>query len=294
MLNDAILMLNNTIKKIDGAYSYATIRAYRADFLKFIQFCNLNNTSALPATSQSVANFIIQLINDSLCSASIRRAVAGISAIHRLNRLEDPTKDPDVNIEMRRMYRKLGRFSKQAYGISKNELNLMIKSQDNSLHGIRNKALLLTAYDTLCRRSELTQLLIEDLKFNADGTGQILLRKSKVDQEAKGNILKLNIETTKAIKNWITISKIENGFLFRGIDREGELNRSLSVGQINRIFKKIAHDANLNKETINKISGHSFRVGAARDLAQNGNDFPTLMSKGRWSKVDTVMKYIQS
>ena len=287
-------ILDKTVKKIDGAYSYATIRAYRADFIKFIEFCDLNSSLALPAKSQSVTTFIIQLINDGLCSASIRRAVAGISAVHRLNRFEDPTKDPDVNIEMRRMHRKLGRFSKQAYGISKNELNLMINSQDDSLHGIRNKALLLTAYGTLCRRSELTQLLVEDLKFTDDGTGHILLRKSKVDQEAKGNILKFDSETTKAIRTWIKNSKIENGFLFRGIDREEKLNESLSVGQINRIFKKIARNANLNKETINRISGHSFRVGAARDLAKNGNDFPTLMSKGRWSKIDTVMKYIQN
>jgi len=293
MKNITVTTLSQTIKKIEGAYAYSTIRAYRADFLKFIEFCDSNNSLALPANSQSVANFIIQLINDGLCSASIRRAVAGISAVHRLNRLEDPTKDPDVNIEMRRMHRKLGRFSKQAYGISKSELQLMINSQDNSLHGIRNRALLLTAYDTLCRRSELTQLLVQDLKFNEDGTGQILLRKSKVDQEAKGNVLKFNSETTTATKIWVDNSKIENGFLFRGIDKEGKLNRSLSVGQINRIFKKIAHDANLNKEIINRISGHSFRVGAAKDLAQNGNDFPTLMSKGRWSKIDTVMKYIQ-
>jgi len=294
MKNITVTTLSQTIKKIEGAYAYSTIRAYRADFLKFIEFCDLNNSPALPANSQSVANFIIQLIDDGLCSASIRRAVAGISAIHRINRLEDPTKDPDVNIEMRRMHRKLGRFSKQAYGISKAELQLMINSQDDSIHEIRNIALLLTAYDTLCRRSELTQLLVQDLKFNEDGTGQVLLRKSKIDQEAKGNILKFDLETTKALKTWLSISEIRNGFLFRGIDRERKLNGSLSVGQINRIFKKIAHDANLNKETVGRISGHSFRIGAARDLAQNGNDFPKLMSKGRWSKIDTVMKYIQS
>ena len=202
-------ILDKTVKKIDGAYSYATIRAYKADFIKFIEFCDLNNSLALPANSQSVADFIILLINDGLCSASIRRAVAGISAIHRLNRLEDPTKDPDVNIEMRRMHRKLGRLSKQAYGISKAELQLMINSQDDSIHGVRNKALLHTAYDTLCRRSELTQLLVEDLKFNDDGTGQILLRKSKVDQEAKGNILKFDLETIKAIEIWIDNWRIQ-------------------------------------------------------------------------------------
>ena len=31
--------LSQTIKKIDGAYAPATIRAYKADFIDFIAYC---------------------------------------------------------------------------------------------------------------------------------------------------------------------------------------------------------------------------------------------------------------
>ena len=295
MKNDtANLILLKTITKIEGAYSHATIRAYKADFLKFIDFCVLRNENALPASSDSVAQFIIKLVNDGLCSASIRRAVAGISAIHRLNRMIDPTKDPDVNIEMRRMHRKLGRLSKQAYGVSKTDLKKMIKSQDNSLHGLRNKALLLTAFNTLCRRSELTQLLVSDLTIYENGEGIILLRRSKVDQEAKGNLLTLDKTTIQSIKEWLCVGKIKEGYLFRGVDKASNINNKLSAGQINRIFKKVAEKSNLDSRLVTNISGHSLRVGAAKELAKEGNGFPILMSKGRWTKIDTVMKYIQN
>ena len=47
------------------------------------------------------------------------------------------------------------------------------------------------------------------------------------------------------------------------------------------------------KETIEQISGHSLRVGHAQDMVNAGNSLPMIMSRGRWSKTDTVMRYIE-
>jgi hypothetical protein len=44
---------------------------------------------------------------------------------------------------------------------------------------------------------------------------------------------------------------------------------------------------------IKNISGHSMRVGAAKDLMLSGVTLPIIMNKGRWSKMDTVMRYIE-
>ncbi len=42
-----------------------------------------------------------------------------------------------------------------------------------------------------------------------------------------------------------------------------------------------------------KISGHSTRVGAAQDLLKSKISIAQIMQKGRWSKIDTVMRYIE-
>ena len=120
-------MLAKTIEKIDGAYSPATIRAYRVDFGEFIKFCDGLEKSALPAHPHSVVDFIIKLTNSGRSSASIRRAIAGIASVHKLNRFTDPTKDPDVMLEMRRMHRKLGRASHQALGVTAEILEKNVK-----------------------------------------------------------------------------------------------------------------------------------------------------------------------
>ena len=65
---------------------------------------------------------IDRLVDAGRKSASIRRAVAGIASIHQLNNVVDPTKQIEARLAMRRMHRKLGRFSHQAQGIRKDIL----------------------------------------------------------------------------------------------------------------------------------------------------------------------------
>lgn len=105
-------LLHGTIARIEGAYSPATIRAYFADFAAFITFCELHNQAALPSDPKMVCNYIAHISTPGRSSASVRRTVVGISAIHLLNRMPDPTTDPDVRIAMKRMYRNLGRVTK--------------------------------------------------------------------------------------------------------------------------------------------------------------------------------------
>ena len=51
--------------------------------------------------------------------------------------------------------------------------------------------------------------------------------------------------------------------------------------------------AGLNESEIASISGHSTRVGAAQDLLNSGASMPIIMQRGRWSKTDTVMRYVE-
>ena len=93
-LDTATKLLQETIVKIDGAYAPSTIRAYRADFQDLIKFCAERKAQALPAQPQLVAEYICKLTNSGRSSAGIRRAIAGIATIHKLNRHEDPVVSP--------------------------------------------------------------------------------------------------------------------------------------------------------------------------------------------------------
>jgi site-specific recombinase XerD len=285
--------LQATIKKIEGAYAPATIRAYKSNFENFIKYCEEINQEPLPASREAVVSYIKSISDGRLKSASIRMAVASIATIHKLNRLNDPVNDPDVKLEMRRMYRNLGRGSNQAYGINKDLLDKMIAAASDDLRGIRDRALLSLAYDTLCRRSEIVSLDIEDIIYSNDQI-KIRLKRSKTDQDKLGKILEINNQSKIYLLNWLQKSKLESGRIFRGVKNNGLLTISLNKAQINKIYKKLAGKANVDKEIIKKISGHSTRVGAAQNLLNSGANLGMRLKKGRWTKIDTAMKYLEN
>ncbi|WP_223245939.1 site-specific integrase [Polynucleobacter asymbioticus] len=172
----------------------------------------------------------------------------------------------------------------------------MLSATDDSIRGVRDRALLLVAYDTLCRRSELISLQVKDVKIKSkDGieTSSILLRKSKTDQDSTGKWLHLSSRTHQALISWMKLLPENKEMLFCGLNRSLNLGPNIGAGQINRIYKRVARKAGLDESEIEGISGHSMRVGAAQDLLNSGASMPIIMQRGRWSKTDTVMRYVE-
>ena len=287
MKNIARKNLEQLLQHINDAFAPNTIRAYRADFSEFIEFCENLNSEPLPAHPMLIAEFI-QHLAETNKSSTIRRKVATISAIHRYSYFEDPTKHPEVKIAVRKVNRRLGTRYSQASPINRDILEKMLDQCGTDLRGTRNRMLLLLAYETLRRRSELTSLRIEDLTILDDGTGAILLRHSKTDQTRSGVMLALDVDTVTAIHAWLAQSNLSSGYLLRGIQGDS-INETLDPGQVARIFKSLAKQAQINPK---RVSGHSTRIGAAQDLLNEDKTIGQIMAIGGWSKIDTVMRYV--
>ncbi len=285
--------LQQTLLRIEGAYAPNTIRAYRADMEEFMHYCAKRNVPALPALPDAVANFLIGIIGTGPKSATIRRKVSSISAIHRLSNLPDPTTHSEVRIAMRKMYRQLGRNAEQAYGITQPLLEKLLAATSQDLRGKRDRALLLMAHDTLRRQSELASLRVGDLECLLENGASVLLRRSKTDQEGTGKWLHFSERTSLALQDWVASAPITEGLILRGVLGHGKLTGQLGDGQISRIYKRLARRAGLSELTVKTISGHSLRVGGAQDLLLQGASLPQIMVKGGWSKTDTVMRYIE-
>ncbi len=101
MANSTVKMLQDLLLHLDGAYAPNTLRAYKADMLEFIVYCDKSGGCALPSMPTVVASFLMQTIRQDIKSSTIRRKVSSISAIHRLSCYDDPTKHPEVKITER-------------------------------------------------------------------------------------------------------------------------------------------------------------------------------------------------
>jgi len=224
-----------------------------------------------------------------------RAKIVSIGSVHRLLELTDPTKAGCVKLASRKMHRKLGRACKQAQPVNKEILEKMIRTCSSTeptekLRALRDRVLLMLAYDTMARRSELVSLRFEDIEQSQLSSG-ICLRKSKVDQEGKGRWLPISKQTLQEVEKWRRTINADDGFILRGLSKKS-ISPSLGSGQVSRILKRLAEKAQLPKSISRNISGHSLRVGAAQDWTNRGISLPQLMVLGGWEKPDTVIRYI--
>jgi site-specific recombinase XerD len=277
---------------MEGAYSANTIRSYRADFTIFEAWCQQEHRAALPATPETVADFVLAQ-SKSAAPATVSRRRAAIAKIHRLLKLDSPVRTEEVNLATRTMFRQKGRRQDQALGLTNSLKQKLVKACSADLRGVRDRALITVGYDTLCRRAELVQLQIDDLTIKSDGSGTILVRKSKADQLGCGRIAYLSAEALTHLQRWLGTASLNTGPLFRGIRGTQILPEALHPYSVARVLKNLGRNAGLDKTLVAKLSGHSMRVGAAQDMAAAGIDLGAIMHAGGWKSPDMVMRYIE-
>ena len=124
--------------------------------------------------------------------------------------------------------------------------------------------------------------------------------KSKTDQEgvleAKGiekveYLENLPYCPVKSFTNWLNLSGIRSGKIFRQIDTSNKIvHDDLSDKAISLIIKNWAGKALISN---NKLSGHSFRAVFATELAKRGATESEIMKTTQHKSPDMVRKYIR-
>ena len=123
------------------------------------------------------------------------------------------------------------------------------------------------------------------------GDATLVVRRSKTDCEARGEIVWLAPDTVALVRRWLEGGGISDGRLFRSVGKGGRIGERLHPGQVARIFKAMARDAGLAPSVVDGLSGHSARVGAAQDMIAAGIELPAILQAGRWKSTAMVNRY---
>ena len=273
-----------------GAYAANTERALRADTAVFTDWCSASGLAPLPALPATVAAFVDGM-DETKAPATIRRYVSSIATMHRAARLPNPCADEVVRLALKRLHRTRGRAQAQATPLTRDLVDRMLTAADSGPRGLRNRALLAVAYDSLCRRSELVALEHCDFEVGPHGDGTLSIRRSKTDQEGHGSMRYLAGDTVRAVQAWLEVSGVAEAALFRAVGKGGAIGGPLDPGDIARVFKGMATAAELGPTHKAGISGHSSRVGAAQDMVRHGVELPAVMQAGGWKTATMVARY---
>ena len=259
-----------------------TIKNYSTQWKNFCTWALSRGVSALPAAPAQVASYLAERIEQhGHKPATLRVAASAIAFMHRTAGLDNPCASPQVKRTLKGATRKAGRSQKQAEALTAEALaaiqsiacdprpgrgGILESPQAAQARGNVDVALIRLMRDALLRISEAAALTWNDMETQPDGTGRLLIRRSKTDPDGEGSVAFLSAHTIAALK------LIHNGAT--GSDRMFGLN----PGQLSRRIKRAAQTAGLG----DGFSGHSPRVGMTRDLVRAGVELPGLMVAGRW------------
>ena len=85
----------------------------------------------------------------------------------------------------------------------------------------------------------------------------------------------------------------DEGYILRSISRQGHIGSNLHPASISTILKALQKDLKMDSNE-QPISRHSFRVGAALDLLEQGEPLERIMLRGGWQTDSTAMKYLRN
>ena len=287
--------------EIDAAAAFAaeqhapaTRRAYCSDFAIFSSWCEERAFTPLPAKPAAIATFLSAQAEAGVKTSTLSRRVAAIRYAHTSAGLEPPTSAEVVKATMKGIRRSLGVATAKKAPATVERLLEMLEAVPDSLRGKRDRAILLVGFSGAFRRSEIAALTVEDLE-EVEGGLRVHLRRSKTDQEAKGQVVAIlrgkQDCPVKAVNAWLKAAGIETGPVFRRMAKGNKvMPEALTPHSIGAIVKTYAGKAGLDPA---KFAGHSLRAGFLTSAAARGASIWKLMDVSRHRSVETLRGYVR-
>ena len=277
-----------------------TIRAYRSDFQDFSLFCVQNGFKSLPSEPKIVSLYLTQLSSKDIKISTIKRRLVSIGVIHKIKGHYFDTKHPLIIENLMGIKRRKGSNQKGKKPLLINNLKNIINVIDNqdrdNIKIFRDRTIILIGFAGGFRRNEIVSLDYEDLDFVKEGL-KISIKRSKTDQFGEGLVKGLpyfdNSEYCPVVstKNWIEISKIKSGPLFRRFRKGSNLSEYRLTDQtVALLVKKYLNLAGIESKN---YSGHSLRSGFATSAAEAGAEERTIMAMTGHKSTEMVRRYIK-
>ncbi|KGE03829.1 tyrosine-type recombinase/integrase [Pseudohaliea rubra] len=274
---------------MEGAYATSTINGYEAAFLRLVNWCEREGLPALSLADEDLARYITEY-GEAVAPKTVKLALTGIGAVLRLGGAEDFTDGPEVKLAWRRLARAKGLAAQQAVPLTRVVLRALLATCGNDVRGQRDRALLLLGYYSLCRGTELCRFTFADLEPLPGGRYAIHLAFSKTDQEGHGRRVPLPESVYRALCRWQETVGDER-WILRPV-RNGRIgNAPMTAQAVGRVLQHLQARAGIQLPRL--LTSHSFRIGAAIDLLNDGVPLEQIMLRGGWRSSSSAMLYLK-
>jgi integrase len=232
-----------------------------------------------------------------LALSTVLHRVSVLSKLHQSQLQPNPcaeTRVRELIARARRAYAKRGDLPEKKPALTREPLEALLDTCDDSLRGRRDCALLLFAWaGGGRRRSEVTAATMENLLPRPGGTYVYLLMHSKTNQAGKDrpdNAKPLVGRAARAMDEWLAASGVQSGAIFRRIRKGDQIGEPLSPAAVRDIVRQRAQLAGLGDD----FSAHSLRSGFVTEAVRQQVPLPETMALTGHRSVASLVGYFRA
>ncbi|MGH4052772.1 MAG: tyrosine-type recombinase/integrase [Clostridium sp.] len=284
--------------EIKARKSIYTSKSYERDIKDFFCVASTSDISIEDIKKVSILHtqsFIMKLMDKNMSSATINRKISSLSALYKwILKYQDNS----TGIQIIK-YNPFGNLkeekpvinNKETEFLTKEECKTLLESIDTStILGHRNKTILVLAFTTALRKSEIINIKIEDITTHTGYDVVKVLRKG-----GKEDIVKLQWSVLTMINEYITLTnrnKVSNydEYLFTGHSTNGKNKEKLNSSTLNYMIKKVCKNAGIDKN----IRVHSTRHTAITLAILAGATVEKVRDFAAHKNLATTNRYIHS
>ncbi len=223
--------------------------------------------------------------------------MAVLSKAHQVHGLANPCQDGAVRELMsrtRKAYARRGEQPAKKDALTRDLLEQLQQTCDDSLRGRRDRALLLFAWSSGGRRrSEVAGADMRHLRAVGPQEFIYTLAHSKTNQSGRDvpeNHKPVTGRAAQALADWLRAAAIQEGPIFRRIRKGGHVGEPLSPAAVRDIVKQRCALAGVEGD----FSAHSLRSGFVTEAGRQNVPLPDTMALTGHSSVNTVLGYFRA
>jgi integrase len=227
---------------------------------------------------------------------TLLQRVSVLSKAHELLGHPNPCRAATVRellAKTRRAYARRGVAPAKKEALTREPLQAMLATCDDTLRGIRDRALLLFAWASGGRRrSEVVRATVENTVRTAEGF-LYTLAQSKTNQSGarRADDQKPIVgSAAQALDAWLAASGIQQGPIFRRVRRGDVIGEPLAAAAVRDIVLERCKLAGLEGE----FSAHSLRSGFVTEAGRRNIPLGDTMAMTGHASVATVMGYFRA
>lgn len=229
--------------------------------------------------------------------STLTHRLAVLSRMHQVRGLPNPCQDASVRQVMsrtRRAYARRGELARKKEAITKDVLQRLLDTCDDSLRGKRDRALLLFAWSSGGRRrSEVTGADMRYLRQLGPQEFVYELVHSKANQDGAArpdNIKPVLGAAARALTDWLQASGVREGAIFRRVRRGGNVGEALTPAAVRSIVRERCELAAVQGD----FSAHSLRSGFVTEAGRRNVPLAQTMAMTGHQSVTTVLGYFRA